>query len=184
MSSEKPRPDVMGTQPSRGSVEDLRTHPARPFVLAIRDLLERLDDLLVTSVLLRMADDVLLAGGVVHPLESLLDVDRAGHAPGLPRAPLRDAPIPSRSGRRDDRGAARRSGPAQGRGRPGAGCRDDRGGVGGVGAAAQGRRAGCPAPGPRPPRPPPTGPAGPPHRALRLRGPRGRRGGTTAGEAV
>src|SRR5919202_2630076 len=98
MSSLNPRPDVMGTEPSGRSAEDRRTDPARPLVLAVLDLLQGVDDLLVAAVLLRVPDDVVPARGVVHAREGLLDVDGADHADGLPRSPAGDARMRSGGG--------------------------------------------------------------------------------------
>src|SRR4028118_2285233 len=73
----------MGTEPTGRSVEDRGTDPAGALVLAVVDLLEGVDDLLVAT--LGVLEDLLLAGRVVHALEGLLDVDGAHHDPGLPR---------------------------------------------------------------------------------------------------
>src|SRR3954447_5242867 len=143
MSSLNPRPDVMGTEPSGRSVEDRGTDPAGTLVLAVVDLLQRVEDLLVAAVLLRVLDDVVLARGVVHPGEGLLDVDGTHHADGLPRPPPGDARIRSGSGRRHPRRAPGRPGPAEGGGCAGARRREPGGGGGRLGAAAQGRRPGC-----------------------------------------
>src|SRR3954463_13646861 len=98
MSSLNPRADVMDTEPSGRSAEDRGTDPAGPLVLAVVDPLQGVDDLLVPAVLLGVLHDVVLARGVVHPGERLLDVDGADHADGLPRALPRDARIRSGSG--------------------------------------------------------------------------------------
>src|SRR5947209_19302668 len=74
----------MGTEPSRGSVEDRGTDPAGPLVLAVVDRPERVEDLLVRAVRLGVLDDLVLARRVVHAAEGLLDVNGAGHARHLP----------------------------------------------------------------------------------------------------
>src|SRR3954451_8601131 len=184
MDSEETRPDVMGTEPSRGSVEDGRTDPARAFVLAVLDLLEGVEHFLVGAVLLGVLGDLLLVRGVVHAAEGLLDVDRAHHAVALPALRPVDAPLRSGSGCSDDRGAARGPRPAQGGGGAGAGRGYDRGGRPGGRPAAQGRRPGRPAVGPGRAGAPRRARAGPAYRALRRRG-QGRRGGRSAtGAAV
>src|SRR5918998_3014207 len=83
----------MGTEPTGRSVEDRGTDPAGSLVLAVVDLPERVEDLLVTA--LGVLEDLLLAGRVVHALEGLLDVDGAHHAPRLPPPTCVDARIPS-----------------------------------------------------------------------------------------
>src|SRR5918997_2335943 len=103
----------MGTEPTGRSVEDRGTDPAGSLVLPVVDLLQRVQHLLVAA--LGVLEDLLLAGRVVHALEGLLDVDGAHHEPGLPPTAASDARIPSGSARRDDRRAARRPGPPQGR---------------------------------------------------------------------
>src|SRR3712207_1368794 len=102
----------MGTEPSGRSVEDRGTDPAGPLVLAVVDLVQRVEDLLVAA--LGVLQDLLLRGRVVHALEGLLDVDGAHHEPGLPPSAAADARIPSGSARRDDRRVAGRPGPPQG----------------------------------------------------------------------
>src|SRR3954463_10913615 len=176
----------MGTEPSRGSVEDGRTDPARALVLAVLDLLEGVEHFLVGAVLLGVLDDLLLVRGVVHATEGLLDVDRAHHAVALPALRPVDAPLRSGSGCSDDRGAARGPRPAQGGGGAGAGRGDDRGGRPGGRPAAQGRRPGRPAVGPGRAGAPRRARTGPAHRALRRRG-QGRpteRAGAAAGPAA
>src|SRR4051812_47802111 len=65
--------------------EDGLAHAAGPVVRAVVDALESLDDVVPAAVLLCVLDDLLLRRRVVHAAEGLLDVDRAHHAPGLPR---------------------------------------------------------------------------------------------------
>src|SRR4051794_4017936 len=115
MSSLNPLADVMDTEPTGASVEDGRTDPARAFVLAVVDLLQGLEDLVVGPVLLGLLDDLLLVGRVVQAGQCLLDVDGAGHGAALPTPSRGDARIRSGSGCRDTRRAARRPDPAEGR---------------------------------------------------------------------
>src|SRR3712207_9213162 len=85
----------MGTEPTGRSAEDRGAHPAGSLVLAVVDLLQRLEHLLVPALLLGVLDDLLLAGRVGHPGEGLLDVDGAHHAGRPTPAVGGDARIPS-----------------------------------------------------------------------------------------
>src|SRR3954453_12316241 len=82
----------MGPEPSGPSLEDGLAHAAGPVVLAVIDALQGLDDLVEAAVALRVLDDVLLRRRVVHATEGLLHVDRAHHAPALPRGGGADSP--------------------------------------------------------------------------------------------